>query len=193
MCKYSFRSFALAVCAFSLATLSPSAKADVITSTIAEYNGPQDFDFNSADYPLSSVLIGDFTFAIPTGQTVLGATISGTFGNNDVSPNTALSDYFVDNGAINVASCDDPAANCFTGGTGEPTPWSHTFSAAELGSLSAAFASGTLDFTAVQNFAVSVATGTTTLSISITPEPATIFILCGGLAGIACLRRLRKA
>ena len=82
--------------------LSVSAKANIIDSTLPEYNGPPNFDFNEGppDYPLAPVTIGTFTIAIPTGYVVVGGTISGFFGNDDISSTTAASDYFVDNGAI---------------------------------------------------------------------------------------------
>lgn len=184
------------LCAGVIALVAPAAKANVIVSNIAEYNGPADFDFNAGDYPLAPVTIGDFLFSIPANQVVTGATISGTFGNNDVSSNTALSDYFVNSGVIEVASCDDPTANCFSGQTGVPTPWSYTFTANDLKNLSAAFSSGSLDFSVVQNFAISVQTGVTTLTIdtaaSTAPEPSTFFVIGGGLVVLGCLRRRGK-
>jgi hypothetical protein len=179
--------------------LASSAKAgSIITVTLPEYNGAPDFDFNSADYPLAPVTIGDFSFAIPVGDSVSGGTISGTFGNADVNSTTAPSDYFVDNGTIEVAACDDPV---FVGGGSPglpcdssftPTAWSYTFTAADLANLSAEIAAGSIDFTVDQNFAIAVQTGTTTLTLDLAPEPATIFIFTGGLAGIALLRRFRK-
>ncbi|MGB6941946.1 MAG: PEP-CTERM sorting domain-containing protein [Bryobacteraceae bacterium] len=173
--------------------LAAPMKADII-ATIGEYNGAPSFDFDPADYPLGSVLIGDFTFSIPTGESVIGGTISGTFGNDDVSPITAPSDYYIDNGTIEVASCDDGAtytATCDSSPT--PTSWSYTLTSSDLSNLSAELASGSIDFTVVQNDAIAVQTGTTTLDLVLTPEPSMIFFLCGGLAGIALLRRFRKA
>ena len=169
------------------------ARADII-ATIGEFNGAPDFDFDPADYPLAPVLIGDFTFSIPSGGSVVGGTISGTFGNNDVSPITAPSDYFIDNGVIEVASCDDGltgAAACDSGST--PTAWTYTLTSSDLSNLAADFAAGSIDFSVVQNFAIAVQTGTTTLDLVVSPEPSMIFLICGGLAGIAFLRRFRKA
>lgn len=173
--------------------LAAPMKADII-ATIGEFNGTPSFDFDPADYPLGSVLIGDFTFSIPTGESVIGGTISGTFGNNDVSPVTAPSDYYIDNGAIQVASCDDSVtftAACDSSPT--PTAWSYTFTSSDLSNLSAELASGSIDFTVVQNYAIAVQTGTTTLDLVLTPEPSMIFLLCSGLAGMALFRRFRRA
>jgi hypothetical protein len=173
--------------------ITGSARADII-STIGEFNGTPDFDFNAGDYPLSSVLIGDFSFIVPVGEIVIGGTISGTFGNNDISATTAPSDYYIDNGLIKVASCDDSlsfAAACDTAST--PTSWSYTLTPGNLTTLSTEISAGSIDFTVLQNFAVSVQTGTTTLDLVLSPEPSTIFIFCGGLAGIVLLRRFRQA
>jgi hypothetical protein len=175
--------------------LAAPARAD-ITATIGEYSGAPDFDFNPSDYPLAPVLIGDFTFTIPAGETVVGGTISGTFGNDSdpgVTDATAPSDYFIDGGAIEVASCDDSlsfSVACDTAST--PTAWSYTLSASDLSNLSTDLSAGSIDFTAVQNFALAVNTGTTTLDLVLAPEPSGIFLFGGVLAGVAVLRRYRK-
>jgi hypothetical protein len=173
--------------------LTSSAKADII-STVGEFNGTPDFDFNAADYPLPSVLIGDFSFIIPAGYSVVGGTISGTFGNNDVEAATAPSDYFIGNGIVAVAECDDSLSYTFACDTAStPTSWSYTLTPGDLTNLSTEISAGSVDFTVLQNFAVSVQTGTTTLDLMLSPEPATVFIFSGGLAGIVLLRRFRKA
>jgi hypothetical protein len=186
-----------ALLTFILATtlglgFSSSAKADII-ATAGEFNGPPNFDFDPGDYPLTSVLVGDFNFIIPAGYTVVGGTISGTFGNNDISPITAPGDYFIDNGIVKVAACDDSltgTAPCDSGSV--PTSWSYTLTAGDLANLTTEISAGSVDFTAVQNFAVSIQTGTTTLDLVLSPEPGTLYVLCGGLAGIALIRRRRK-
>jgi hypothetical protein len=175
------------------------SQASTIVATSGEYNGPFDFDFNPGDYPLAPATIGDFTFAIPTGDVVVGGTISGTFGNADVLPTTAPSDYYIDNGNIEVAECDDSlsfAAACdSTGAT--PTAWSYTFLSSDLSTLAAELSAGSIDFTVVQNFAIAVQTGTTTLDLDVAPapvpEPSTMLLFCCGLASMALLPRLRKA
>jgi hypothetical protein len=180
--------------AFGIAV--PSRAAD-ITSTIGEYNGTPDFDFTAGDYPLAPVTIGSFSVAIPDGFSLVSGTISGYFGNDDLSSTTAPSDYFVDGGSIEVAECDDEQSfsDACDAGPG-PTAWTYTFTPGDLLNLSAEIAAnnGNIDFTAVQNFAASIQTGTTTLDLDAeTPEPASAFMFCGGLAGIALLRRFRKA
>ncbi|MBV9745527.1 MAG: PEP-CTERM sorting domain-containing protein [Acidobacteriia bacterium] len=164
------------------------ARADILAS-IPEYNGGF-FDF-SATYPLPLTNVGTFHFTIPSGENVLGADISGTFGNPDYSSNTALSDYFVDGQLIEVASCEDPGADCAQGMT--PTPWSYTFSNGDLANLASAFASGSLDFNVIQKFPFVVDAGITTLDIQVTPEPSLFFLIAGGLAGVAALRRWKNS
>ncbi len=179
----------LTLCLFAgfLTGMSPSAKADVI-ATVAEYNGPA-YDFTQT-YPLASVLIGTFTFSIPTGVSIVGATISGTFGNNDVEPDTALSDYYVNGGGIQVAGCDSVSDPCFSGnGFFTPTAWSYTFTAANLTSLTPALKAGSLDFTVVQDYPFSVQTGVTTLDLQVSPEPGTFAVAGCVLLGLALLRR----
>lgn len=177
--------------------LSSSAKAGDIIATIGPYEGAPSFDFSAPDYPLAAATIGNFSFTIPTGWSVAAGTISGFFGNDSdpfVTDSTAPSDYYVNGGAIEVAACDDSlsfSAPCDTATT--PTAWSYTLSPSDLSNLAPAFGSGTLDFTVVQNFAITINTGITTLDLVVVPEPASAFALCGGLAGILLLRRFRRA
>lgn len=150
--------------------------------------------------PASLTNVGDFTFTIPTGVVVLSGSISGYFGNEDdigVTDSTAPSDYYVDGQTIEVASCDDSqsyAAQCDT----EPTPpngpeyWTYDFTSNDLQTLDTAFENGTLDFNVIQNGFFAVNTGTTTLDLVVSPEPDSLLLLCGGAAGFALLRRLRK-
>jgi hypothetical protein len=176
--------------------IAGSAKADII-ATVGEYNGAPDFDFNPSDYlPATQIPIGDFDFTVPNGLTVIGGTVSGTFGNTDVYPSSAPSDLYIDNGTIEVAECDDAdtlEATCSSSATQTPTAWSYTFSSNDLTALSSEIAAGDIDFFVVQTDGVAVQTGTTTLDLVLSPEPSTIYIFCGGLAGIILLRRFRKA
>ena len=148
----------------------------------------------STTFPPSSITIGNFNFTIPTGDSVVGATISGTFG--DVNEGvTALTDLFVLNGSIKVGECDLEADGvtfppCAAGTIdGSLVPWSYTFNSADLSALASDFSSGSIDFTAVQNSAGAVVVGSPVLDIQITPEPSTIFTLGAGLFGVAAFRR----
>jgi hypothetical protein len=170
-----------------------SARADII-STLPEYNGTPSFDFNPADYPLVPVNIGDFLFTIPAGYYVVGGTISGTFGNTDVAPFTAPSDFYLDGVKVEVAECDDAltgTAACDSGSV--PTAWSYTLTSQDLSNLASEFTSGSIDFNVIQNGPIALQTSVTTLDLVAAPEPASVFVFCGGLAGIGLLRRFRKA
>ena len=148
------------------------------------------YDF-STSVPPGPITIGKFTFTIPKGDVVVGATISGTFGDQNI-PVTALNDLFVMNGTIEVGACDSTSDACAAGTIdGSLVPWSHTFGAAELSALASDFASGSLDFTAAQNSFGAVVMGTPTLDIQLvqTPEPSSLFTLAGGVLGFAAWRR----
>lgn len=150
-----------------------------------DYEG-QFFDGTAAPYPIT---IGAFDFTIPAGDQVVGATISGTFGDVNI-PVTALTDLYVDSGSIQVAGCDDPSAPCAAGTVdGSLVPWSYTFTPTQLSELSSDFAAGSLDFTAVQNSFGAVVVGTPTLDLQVAPEPSYIFPLAGGLLALITWRR----
>jgi hypothetical protein len=188
------RHFLLACLALGWASL---AQADIIvTPTFDASNqvSPPDttdyegnfFDGSAAPYDIT---IGTFNFTIPAGNQVSGATISGTFGDVNLST-TALADLFVDAGNINVAGCDSMGDPCFAGSSsGSPVPWSHTFSGAELSELASDFTAGSIDFTAVQNSFGVLAVGMPSLDIQTVPEPSSIFTLTGGLLAFAAWRR----
>lgn len=190
------RHFLLACCALSGASL---AQADVIvTPTFDPSNqaAPPDttdyegmfFDGTAAPY---NITIGTFQFTIPTGYDIVGATISGTFGDQNI-PTTALTDLFVtgSSGNIEVAACDSFTDPCAAGAVnGLPVSWSYTFTASDLSALAPEFASGVIDFTAVQNSFGSTVVGTPVLSIDAVPEPAFIFPIAGGLLAMAVLGR----
>jgi hypothetical protein len=186
-----FKALALTVFlpAALLLSFSAPAKADLISSTLSEFTG--NFSDFSATYPLPAVTIGTFHYAIPAGDVITGATIRGSFGNSSVN-STATSDYFA--GAIQVASCDSTSDPCFNPAdpSDPPETWSYIFTPGQL----AALASGSLDFSVVQNGPFEVQSGVTELDItanSTVPEPASIFLLIGVLAIIAPLLRKRLA
>ncbi|MDR3752486.1 MAG: PEP-CTERM sorting domain-containing protein [Terracidiphilus sp.] len=170
---------------------SPRANADIV-ATLPNYDGAVSF----GTFP-SSTTIGDFTFSIPAGTSVIGATISGTFGNNDdpgTTTTSAPADLYVDNGAIEVAACDDGLTfteACDTGSS--PTAWSYTFTSSDLSTLASDFASGSLDLSAVQNDVFAVNAGSLTLDIVVSPEPNSLWLMGTGLMSLACLFLLRRA
>jgi hypothetical protein len=63
---------------------------------------------------------------------------------------------------------------------------------ADLAALSAAFASGSLDLTAVQNGVGAVNAGSLTLDVSTTPEPNGFWLLATGIVGLVLVNRARS-
>lgn len=183
--KFVLNAFACA----ALLAASGTARADIVATLnfdpsnqaappdTTDYEG-NFFDGTSAPYDIT---VGTFTWTIPVGESILGATISGTFGDVNL-PGSALTDLFVD-GTISVGKCDDPSALCATNqDPGSLVSWSQTLTASEL-------SGGSLTLTAVQNSLGQTVVGDPMLDIQVTPEPALIFPLTGGLLAIAFLRR----
>jgi hypothetical protein len=181
----------------------PAHATSIFVTLPSSYDSPNGYDFVATFPPAGSTTIGTFTFSIPASVSILGITISGSFGNGD-NGTTALSDYFLgfggDETAVEVANCDSILADCYSNQNG-PTPWSYTLTSANLSTLAPAIGSGSLDFTYTWDnntqFALLgdlqfVYAGAPTLDIQITPEPATVLICFGGLAMIATLRRFRR-
>jgi hypothetical protein len=184
--------------------LTAPARAGAIVLTLPTYyDSPNGYDFVSTFPPAGSTTIGTFTFSIPASEMVVGMTISGTFGNPD-NGTTALSDFYLGYSghetAVEVAGCDSILADCYSAQNG-PTAWTYTLTAQNLSTLASAISSGSLDFTytwdnntqfSFQGYDQYVYAGAPTLNIQVTPEPATVLICFGGLAGIAALRRFRR-
>jgi hypothetical protein len=189
-------------------TLPLSTGISCLSPTDCYYDSPDGYDFDTTFPGPGSTTIGTFTFSIPTGDEVGGITISGTFGNGD-SGTTALSDYYLGFGgeetAVEVAACDNPSANCYSGQEG-PYSWTATLTAAELADLAPALAAGSLDFTYTWGSSPPVMdalsptgyddqyvyAGDPTIDIQVVPEPASVLLCFSALAGIAALRRFRK-
>jgi hypothetical protein len=185
--------------------LTTPADAGPINLTLpgGYYDSPNGYDFVSTFPPAGSTTIGTFTFSIPAGELVTGMTISGSFGNGD-NGTTALSDYYLgysgNETAVEVAGCDNIAADCYSGQNG-PYSWAYTLTSADLSTLASAIAGGSLDFTYTwdNNTVVQIPgdlqyvyAGDPTLAIQVSPEPASVFMCLGGLAGLAALRRFRR-
>jgi len=213
----------------SLTVALPARAGDIIqtlsvnlnsggSGTTSYYDSTDSYDFiSSFPTPGEVTTVGTFTFTIPTDEVVTGVIISGTFGNGD-SPTTAESDYFLGDGSdgetsVEVAGgntanpCDSIYDDCYSNQNG-PTPWSYTFTAADLANLAGGLSTGSVDFsytwinnTELDNAALAgsgqpqyVYAGAPTIDIQLapTPEPATVLLCLGGLAGIAARRRFSQ-
>jgi hypothetical protein len=184
--------FALGWASFAHADIvvTPNFSSSNQAPDTTDYEG-NFYDFSST-FPPNPISIGTFTFTIPSGEKVIGATISGTFGDGNI-PDTALTDLYVLNGAIEVGACTSTSDPCAAPSAlnGPLAPWSHTFDVAELQNLAPDFAAGYLDFTAVQNSFGAVIVGTPSLDLQVaqTPEPSCVFALAGGLLALVGWRR----
>jgi len=198
------------LCAGAVIGYTAPAHGDIIATT-PSYDSPNGYDYVTTLPPTTYQLIGTFGFTVPAGESVVGITISGSFGNGDV-PNTELSDYYLgfagNEEAIPVANCDNISANCYSGEEG-PYGWSVTLTQAQIGELAPALAAGSIDFTYTWDASPPVVpvsdllsptgydpqyiyAGAATLDITPSPEPATALFCFSGLAGLAVFRRFRK-
>ena len=152
-----------------------SVGAATITDTLPEFSGDATFT------------VGTFNFAIPTGEVIVGASISGTFGNS-LSPTSAPISVLLD--GIQVTSClvDTPCTDI-----AGPHPWSYAFAPAEL----AIFSDGAATLGGVQQGCCVVRLGVTTLTLTTredstsVPEPSSLLLLGTAAVGLAASQRRR--
>jgi hypothetical protein len=171
----------LSALALWLASALP-ASAGLITSTIGEFDGPT---LSNPTYPQPSITIGTFTYSPPTSP-ILAASVSGFFGTT-YAPSTALENLFV--GGNEVASCASEAADCWNDPSGVQTPWTYTFTPSQFSVLE----SGSVPYTVVQTGDFQVESGVTTLSITVAPEPTTVWMFGGGFSLLLFVHRKRRA
>jgi MYXO-CTERM domain-containing protein len=150
-----------------------AARALVITDALPAFDGDCE--------PLACE-VGLFEYAIPAGQTIVGATLVGSFGNANAT-STAPVEVFLD--GLTVAECLS-GQNCTMSDV--PLTWRYVLDAAELPLL----ADGSAALSALQNGGLLVRLGPTTLRIQTVPEPSSALLAAAGLLALAGRRRRKR-
>lgn len=170
--------------ASALAACASMANAGVVVSTISDFST----SFDSTDWDAIGVTynVGQFEFSV--AGNILGATLTGTFGNA-LSASTA--ETFVYGDGVEVAACnlfDD----CNLNETEPPLTWSYTFGVDDLALLQ----DGVFALTAYKGWIGAVHLGDLRLEITndvnAVPEPVSAALLLAGLAGLGWSRRTRR-
>jgi PEP-CTERM motif len=176
--KKSFAIYFLAAAVLCLVS-GFSAKADTITLSWGEQNGTGTLPF--------TIDAGTLAFTVPTGQSIVGAVFSSTLGNSTI-PNTAVMNVFVNGVLVGACLPGDPV--CATSAV--PTPFSYTYTTADLLSL----ATGLADLTITQTDCCVIRLGDSTLVITTAPtaapEPGSLALLGLGVFGLAALKLSKR-
>lgn len=165
------------------------ARADIIlTPTVDAFSGN---DIEDGSNPTGQ--IGLFSWVAPGGHYYLAsATITGNWGYNFVSPDSAPANLLV--GGITVASCAVPnpvtnsAPDCYASDT--QTPWSYIFTASDIATALQG-SSVEFDFAQLGNGQVQV--DQTTLSLDfVLPEPASVALFGVAVAALGVVKRRNR-
>lgn len=166
----------------AIAGVNAPAQAATINASLPEFNSTESAP--DTTYPLEPVTVGSFSYAIPKGEAITSAVISGIFGNTTVN-SSAGADLFLD---------DISVGQCLKGGTcfSATTPWSYSFKPENFSAL----ADGVAELTANQTSEYNVRLGETNLTVQTAstsvPEPSTVIGLVALGAGATLLKRKKS-
>ena len=169
-----------------------AAAAAAFLVEFPEVNGPP---VPAGPFPQPPLVVATRTFAVPAGERVVSASISGFWGSSGDPNSTAGVNVLVD--GITVAQCVKPDPACWTGDVGQ-RPWSHTFTEPEMTLLN----DGSATMTAVQTSDISIRLGVSTLLVETAPQAVVPtlsplgllgLIVSMAVAGAFAVRRLARA
>ena len=169
--------FTSIACAAIFTMTSLPASAATITDTLPEF----DFD-GEPPFPTEERTVGIFTYAVPLHESIVSASVSGTFGNSTVS-SSAPFEMFVDGVFLGECLITSP---CYQKGLVD-----FSFDAPNLSDLM----DGSLTLSIVQTDQYFIRLGETTLTIETTPTPipAAAWLFGSGLLGLVGIARRKKA
>ena len=178
--KSGTRAAAWVVKAFLLGSLlaypaSAAAQTRHITATLPDFSGPA-----LNDGPFPNLTVGTFTYTLLPGETIVRASVSGTWGNALVPQSSAGADVYVDrvlDGPL-VARCVINDV-CWQGAPPDLVPWSFTFTAGQFPLL----ADGSAVLTAQQTSVTIVRLGGLRLDLEVDLAPTPTLTVSGGGAG----------
>jgi hypothetical protein len=162
-----------------LALAAGNAGAASVLIQYSEYSGPS---VPAGPYPQPAVEIGTKTFAIPPGEVVVAATISGFWGASPPGDPNSTAGVNVMLDGIVVAKCVKPDPSCWSGSVGQ-RPWSYTLTSTELKKLD----DGAATLTFVQTSESSVNLGVTTLRVETGARTSPSIVPATSPAGLAAL------
>ena len=136
-----------------------AAQTRHVTATLPDYSGP---GVPSAPFP--NLTIGTFTYTLLPGESVLRATVRGTWGNDIYPPGSAGANVFVD--GVLVAQCVR-LGTCWLDTPPDRVPWSFAFSASQFPLLN----DGQAVLTAQQTSDTFVELGDLTLDLELNSPP----------------------
>lgn len=170
----ALRSISIATCLMAAGL----AQAGTITSTLSAYTGK--------GITGRTETVGTFNFVLPEGQTILGATLEGLWGNTG-SFTTAGQQISAD--GVLVATCSLKTA-CAETKTADSAArqWSYSFSDFSV------LQDGSLAITDLQTDCCVIRLGETKLTLitAAVPEPSTYALMLGGIGAVAWAARRRR-
>jgi hypothetical protein len=139
----------------------PLAAATLVVSFPELQNPPSS---EAVPLPQDPRTVGTVSYAIPPGEMVVAASVTGHWGSSRVPEGTAAVDVLVD--GVVVATCKENEIGCYDKAAGQPS-WTYSFKPAELNVLN----DGAATMTAVQQSQYTLQLGASTLTVVTGPVP----------------------